>query len=419
MRIFIASVGVVAIAVALALLALGDAVTSLGVLVVSMVVVFGVVFGDEYSRRRTSATLASRTVDVRTTAPPVDTELEHRLEEVMAANVVVFSGGDPFDGWGAELGKGWQVSIDATRPGTDQHGKPRPVTPFEPADLHKAMTLAVRGAGIPDLAVHNRLFVRGTAADHVPGLVPDPMDRPASVVAPALIRKGIDQPQPDVRTYLCIEKTAWGGELVVTLYVRVAQIRGDLFIECHAYLLLPLRLGLTAVDHTPTDAFRMLWASFAAAAKATLPTLRSCVADLSREALKDFRHKRQRRADMRTARRKMPLDRGAEVSLRALAADDERVFTFAYTDEEMHLNALQRRVLDAIHDFLDQHGIDTTAFRKKQTNIVNNNTYTIGNVNSTNTQIGGQNTINNQNNQQSGSQGGGNPSSTPPPWAGP
>jgi hypothetical protein len=191
-RIISASAFAVAVVLALATLAVGEPVLSILVLLAAVAAVFGVVFADEYSRLRIRGSLASPGADVRALAPPVAPALEDRLEKVMDANVVVFKGGDPFVGGGKPVRGGWKISIDAARPGTDPQGNKRTVTPFEPTDLHKAMTLAVRGANIPNLEVQNRL------------------------------------------------------------YVRAAQIRNDLFIECHASVLLPLRAELTDVDHAPT-----------------------------------------------------------------------------------------------------------------------------------------------------------------------
>jgi hypothetical protein len=419
-RIIGASVFAGAVVLALAALFAGEAVLSVVLLLAAVAAVFGVVFADEYSRLQIRGSLASPGADVRTMAHPVAPALEDALEKIMDANVVVFTGGNPFVGGGKPVPGGWRISIDAARPGTDPQGNNRTVTPFEPTDLHKAMTLAVRGANIPNLEVHNRLFVAGASADSIPGLVPDPMNRPSSSVGKNEIRDGIEHPRPDARTYLCIDMTSWGGELVVTLYVRAAQIRTNLFIECHASVLLPLRAELTDIDHAPTGLAEMVWAAVVAAVRNTVPALQGSVGELLRAARADREYDRQRKKDMRDVRRNRPLDRGAGASLREVAAAEDRFFVFAYTDEEMHLDALQRRVLDAIHDFLDKHGVDTADFRQKQTNIVNNHTYTIGSIQSQLAQVGSNNTqtVNPTTGPGPGSPGGANPT-PPPPWAGP
>ena len=135
---------------------------------------------------------------------------------------------------------------------------------------------------------------------------------------------------------------------------------------------------------------------------------------LPQEVRREHRAARRRRKQLATAcraiRKHRPVSRGAGLSIRAAAADDERVFLFAYTDEEMHLNVLQRRILTAIETFLDQHGVDTADFHQKQTNIVNNHTYAIGAVNAQNAQVGSGNV-------QSNSTPGPPQPNNPAPWA--
>jgi hypothetical protein len=220
------------------------------------------------------------------------------------------------------------------------------------------------------------------------------------------VRLGIEKPRPDMRTYLCVEKMSWGGELAVNLYIRAAMVGGDLFIECHAYVLLPLRAELTAIDHMPTG-------SLETTVKALRETLGAC--KILRAMPQELRHEllaaRRRRKELadnhRAIRKHRRVSRGAGLSIRAAAAAGERVFLFAYTDEEMHLNALQRRILDAIEAFLDQHGVDTADFHTKQTNIVNNHTYAIGAVSGQSVVVGSGNVQNTNPPQQN----------DPAPWA--
>ena len=263
---------------------------------------------------------------------------------------------------------------------------------------------------MPNVEVHNRLFVAGHSAHAVPGLLPDELDRPATTVPLNAVRLGIEKPRPDIRTYLCVEKTSWSGELAVNLYLRAAMISGDLFIECHAYVLLPLRAELTAVDHTPTGSAEMTFRSVRDAFGA-YQVLRRLPHEVKREQVAARRRRKDLADTCRAIRKHRPVGRGAGLSIRAAAADDERVFLFAYTDELMHLNALQRRILNAIETFLDQHGVDTADFHQKQTNIINNHTYAIGSVNAQNAQVGSGNVQN--------SNSGSNPppQNDPPPWA--
>ncbi|WP_344077137.1 hypothetical protein [Luedemannella helvata] len=374
-------------------------------LIIAVAGVHLAVFFDRLSLYRTLGAMVSPVAQLRDLAPPLPARDEDRLDALNASNVVIFEGGNTFVALGRRLRDGWQMSLDATKPATDSNGNKRTVLPFTPADLHKAVTLAVRTAGVPGVEAHNRLFVASHSADAVPGLLPNQFGRPAATVPSNAVRLGIEKPRPDIRTYLCVEKTSWGGELVVNLYLRAAMVSGDLFIECHAFVLLPLRAELTTIDHMPTGAAEMIFRSARDALGATSAPRR-----MWHEVKWERRAARRRRKDLaeahRAIRKHRPVSRGAGLSIRAAAANDERVFLFAYTDESMHLNALQRRVLNAIEDFLDQHGVDTADFHQKQTNIVNNHTYEIGAVNAQHAQVGSGNVQNNT-----------PPQNDPAPWA--
>jgi hypothetical protein len=408
--------GALAVALLIALAAVGDQSFVLGLLavLVGMAGVFVAVLVERLRLYRVLGHLVAPQVPIRDLAPALPPETEKLLEELNTSNVVVFEGGDAFVAWGRRLRDAWQVSLDATKPATDSTGRKRTVVPFTPVDLHKAVTLAVRSAGVPNVEVHNRLFVAGTSTATVPGLLPDPFGRPAASVPSASVRLAIEQPRPDVRTYLCVEKTSWGGELAVNLYLRAALVSGDLFIECHAHVLLPLREELTAIDHMPSGGAEVTLRALREALGA-FTILRRVPGEVMRERGAGRRRRRAGAECRRAIRKNRPFNRGAGLSIRAAAAATERAYLFAYADEEMHLNALQRRILNAIATFLDQHGVDTADFNQKRTNIVNNHSYSIGAVNANQAVVGTGNTQNNQNNQ--AGQNNQSNQSDPAPWS--
>jgi hypothetical protein len=394
-RLRLSMAGVLAGALVLLLVAIGFRSAALLVLavLVGVVGVYLSVFFDRLALYRGLGEMVSPQAPMRDLAPALSAEDESRLEELNTSNVIIFEGGDAFIAWGRRLRDGWQMSLDATKPASVSSGNKRTVVPFTPADLHKAVTLAVRSSGIPHVDAHNRLFVAGHSTAAVPGLLPDELNRPATSVPPKSVRLGIERPRPDIRTYLCVEKTSWGGELAVNLYLRAAMVSGDLFIECHAYVLLPLRAELTTIDHMPSGSVEMTFRAMRDAFGA-YKVLRQLPTELKREHAAARRRRKDLADKYRAIRKNRPVSRGAGLSIRAAAAADERVFLFAYTDEEMHVNALQRRVLNAIEAFLEQHGVDTTDFNQKLTNIVNNHTYTIGSVNAQNAVVGSNNVQN-------------------------
>ncbi|WP_406074720.1 hypothetical protein [Micromonospora sp. NBC_01638] len=345
---------------------------------VGLVLPYVAVLATMVDAHRSAQRVNSTGPDLRLLARPTDPAVERRLDEVMTSNVVVFRGGWPFGGCGLPLGS-WVVDVDATKPAQDSAGNPRQVVPFDAVDLHRELTRTVRAAGIPGLRVHNRLFVGGTGVAAVPMLLPDPMDRPSARVASKALRLGIAKPRPDARTYLCIEKISWNGELVVSLFVRAGLVAGDLFVEGHAFVLLPVRAEMCALDRLARNTREILWYALRDTSRSAWRLLARSPLDLARIGFLHLERSRAVAADRRRVRRAQALDRGADVSIRDLAADRERIYLFAYADEEMTLNSLRRRVLTGIERFLDQHGVDTTQFNQEKSDIVNTN-YNIQNA---------------------------------------
>jgi hypothetical protein len=222
----------------------------------------------------------------------------------------------------------------------------------------------------------------------VPGLLPDETGPPNSIVEPATVRLGIDRPRPDARTYLCIEKSSWNGEIVTSLFVRVAMVNTELYTECYAYVLLPLRAELDMVDLAAARGLT----SFAAVVRATFRSaprrLWSSLDALLRGAGRRAQARAVLERKLRAIRQGRPVDRGAALSIRADAAGvDGGAFPF-HTDETKNLNTLERRILDTIRDFLDQHGIDTASFQPHETMIMNRHSTKIGNLLATNVTFG-------------------------------
>ncbi|MFG2047372.1 hypothetical protein ACGFIW_08095 [Micromonospora sp. NPDC048935] len=356
----------------------GDAVGGFAVAAVmtGLVLPYAVILATMLDAHRYAQRINSAGADLRDLVRPVDPRLERRLGEVMTGNVVVFRGGFPFGSCGLPLGS-WSIDVDATKPALDPAGNPRQVLPFDPIDLHRELTRTVRAAGIPDLRVHNRLFVGGTGMAAVPTLLPDPMDRPAARVSPQALRLGIARPRPDARTYLCMEKLSWNGELVVSLFVRAGLVAGDLFVEGHAFVLLPVRAEMCALDRLARNTREILWHAARDTFRSAWRQLGRSPLDLLRIGMLHLARSRALAVDRRRILRAQILDRGADTSIRALVADRNRIYLFALSDEESILNALRRRMLSGVEQFLDQHGVDTTQFTQQKSNIVNTN-YNIG-----------------------------------------
>jgi len=86
------------------------------------------------------------------------------------------------------------------------------------------------------------------------------------------------------------------------------------------------------------------------------------------------RRARQRREITQTLR----FDYGSSRSPRERAADERFQRYFQQLDRDMHVKIIERTVLAAIVDFLDDKGIDTTELVQRQTTILNNGVFVTG-----------------------------------------
>jgi hypothetical protein len=363
---------------------------------------FAVLLAYRLGGYRLAVAVRDQAVRPRDLAPRLDPSLESYLAAEMASNVVVFSGGAPFVGSGQLLAS-WKLNVNCTR-AAQPAGR---VGRFTAADLHKDLTLAARATGIPGLEVRNRLFVAGTAVTAVPGLLGDPLRRPGVNVSTAELKSGIVNPQPTMRTYLCLRKISWGGDLVVEVFVRVERTAAYLFVEHHAYVLLPLRTELCAAAFLPHD---VTGRAVRRSLRGTLGELLGSPAALVRDMTEAAGPGRIVGRQRKYAARSPIYDYGATTGLREQAASSERFATFQFADEDRDLGILRQAILESVFDFLQARGIDTSEFTRQQTSIVNNS-YSIGSITNGSHVFGPGGTVVQQ-------PGAANPPATPAaPWA--
>ncbi|MEU7866503.1 hypothetical protein [Dactylosporangium sp. NPDC049140] len=339
-----------------------------------------------YATRSRAHRILEAPGDPRESAPAIGDGAERRLAASAEANVVPFGGGIPFVGAGYRLER-WKVRIDTTKPGRDSGGRLKTVTPVRAEELQKALSIEVRRAGIPDIQVHNRLFVAGRATYQVAGLQPDREQAPSAAVERSEIRKAIEGSTEYARTYLCVEKDSWQGELVVTMFLRAVLFGTDLFVEFHAYVLLPLHPAIHAADDLPATVTGRLIAVVRAAVPDTVRLVRAAPGTVATMLRWRWLVARRLVRERRRARRVSSFNYGAAGGLRALLAAKQREWLFAYEDEDMHVQAVRTRVLKVITRYVEEHGIDTSDLERQQTRITTK-VFKIGDIRGRNVVIG-------------------------------
>jgi hypothetical protein len=348
---------------------------SAGTLFWSAMVLAGAVLGyfaligwHVFATRTRATRLVFGSPEPRDVARRLPEPVEQDLEAYAKSNVVVFGAGIPFVGAGQLLTR-WNVQIDTTKAAQDDKGRPRTVRPVNAEELQKALSVTVRKVGIDGIRVNNRLFVDGVRTDAVDGLLPDPEKPPSPVIARAEIRRAILHATDTARTYLCIEKPAWAGELVVTVFVRAVEYGSDLYVEFYAYVLLPLHPIVAAAETLPVS----LPGRAFLAARRTVPIglrlLRNAPRTLFVTARWRWYLARRPALQRREIRKSATFNYGAYGGIRAAVAARHRDRLFAYEDEERAVKSIRKEVLKVVTQYVSDHGIDTSELERQRTQI--------------------------------------------------
>ncbi|MFI1521015.1 hypothetical protein [Kitasatospora cineracea] len=321
-------------------------------------------------------------------APHAQPAEEKLLGEVAAqdrqGNVSVFAGFDPFLGYG-KLVSPWNFTIAVDRPDeqSDQ------VLPFTLAELNTEVTGVLRALGLPGVTVAERVFVNG--ADLAQGLdpalqrllLPRPDGRPRTDLPPDTLDRLREDGAGRARPYLMTTVSGWSGELVVGTVTRfsLSAARDLLFVEGGTTVLPPLRHWYHQVDHLldrPT--WRQLLTLLGTSAAAVPGRLLAAPAEALGRLAEGLAARRKQREQLRRIALGA-FNYGAELSIREAAAEPGFHRYFQQVDSQMYTKVVERRVLDALTDFLTDHQVDVSELRERQNVIYNGGIFTSGNAN--------------------------------------
>jgi hypothetical protein len=316
---------------------------------------------------------------------PSSPRVRKRIADIGArdrGNVTVYPGYSPFVGFGGQVSR-WSFVADLSKPAPGET-----VRRFVVKDLHDHVAAQVSALGLPGVTVDDRLFVSGedlldgSMPAVAPEILPDPLDAPRQQVGDHLIQRLWDTPQDRARPYLALRVTGWSGELVLTMFVRFVQQRDELlFVEAEYLLLAPLDRSHHSVDQlrerpTVRQVVRIAGEAFRPALIRQITSPYTVTKDLFRPVRGWFAERREQREiiDDRT------FNYGAPVAPRELAADRQYHRRFQEGDKDMYLKIIERRVLDSLETFFDQHGIDSSDIHERQMMILNAGLMVTGNA---------------------------------------
>ncbi|MBX7267047.1 hypothetical protein KIF24_14120 [Micromonospora sp. Llam7] len=304
------------------------------------------------------------------------------VDEAQRGNVTVYSGYVPFVGHGTPVA-GWSFALPI-RPAEHVVGPRRAdgdqvPTPFVVDELidHVRQRLAALDSDggadrLAGLVLQDRVFVVGRLLTDDARLLPVRQRMPRQHWTSEQVHQVAAHPQGAVRHYLCAMVPSWGGEVVASTFLHFSTDGRLLYLECARTVLEPPRLAYHDVDRlTEWLPASQLVQLLAAGSHALLTTAATAVGRLVDELVQTLRHQRRQARLRRLAGEDLGYDYGARAGARELAAGSDYHNYFQMLDAAKHLKVVERHVLAAIVDFLDDRGVDTTEFHSRQMMILN------------------------------------------------
>jgi hypothetical protein len=329
--------------------------------------------------------------------PPLMTDRLAQIADQMDGNTVVYSGYQPFVGSGVVLRR-WDLAqrlVRAEDPVVVAGGQSTPEAdrefarpPFSAGEIIDHVKTHIQDLaddpvperGLPSLTVSDKVFVAGT---EIANLRPD--------VSAAELAEIIRVPTAPARYYLACQVVSWRGELVTTVYVHIAVQGKALYVELYVTGLLPCEERFRVIDQVGGIGVKAI-ARAASRAMVEAPTMLAAAPIALARAFGD-KISVASLPDPHAGEVHKGYDYGARVGLREIGASVEERDHMQAQDIIKYGRIIERRVLAAILDFLEDRGVDVTEYRHRALTILNAGAVAIsgGTVNVEGDAIGTQN----------------------------
>ena len=308
-------------------------------------------------------------------AGKLNSYLESRLTDIAAGqsgNVVVYSDSrfSPFVGAGLDV-PGWSFTVRIDK-GKEQLGISLEPIRFRLEDLYEYVTNRIGGLGLDGLVIEDKLYVDGQEIRDDNRFLDTPFTRPYAEVERSLVKSFVDNPSQAVRYYKALRVESWKGELILSIFLRFAQVKSNLYAEANYFLLPPIHAKYHKVDAiipTPTLS-RVIRQIAKVSIQTPLYLLFSPLLTL-RHVLRGNARWQQRRHMERLIDRNAVFDYGARISIRESETSSEYRRYFQRLDKEMNFKLIEQQILDSITEFLDSKNIDTSDLQNRQQTILN------------------------------------------------
>ena len=203
----------------------------------------------------------------------------------------------------------------------------------------------------------------------------DPFGRPLTFST--ILENSIEEPAKPNRFYKRIEISGWKGELIVSIMLRFTKfelknLEKTLFIEAKYFLLPPLQGRFYEIDSIQFPAtfmqkvdllFQSLLISFIIWPLSFAQTVYKIFKPII-DYLKKI-------IDILIIKESPAFNYGSITSIRENFSDTYYRNYFQFLDKDMYLKVIENALFEGIIEFLDSKNIDTSEFKNKQSQIIN------------------------------------------------
>jgi len=282
-------------------------------------------------------------------------------------NVVVYKCFTPFVGAGVNLG-GWSFTTDVSRP-KEQVGTALKPVPFNIRELYSVIDSSVNSLGFRGLTNSDFLYVHGTDLRKDRIFLPELYGRPVQQVDQSIVEdhRGISDCR--IRHYKWIRVHDWNDELILSYFLRCSRQGNILFVETTRFLLTPLADEYRKVDVLLARNLRESLATMFYESVFIGPLYALCSQFmLFAKLIEGMQSERQKR---RLIKENPLFNYGVDQSIRERYSSKSFDHYFQKLDGRMYLQVLEKDILDATITFLDEHNINTSDIKERQTAILN------------------------------------------------
>ncbi len=303
-------------------------------------------------------------------------------------NVVFYSGYSPFVGSGLDIG-GWSfvVDIDKGKSILDKRLQP---SEFELTELYNAISNEINSLNIPNLTVHDKVFINGKNIRDNRDLLPNILGSPVNNIPQKYIDLAINNQLKDGRFYKVIQVVDWDGDLILTLFFRLQKNEKNLFVETNYYLLPPISSTFKSIDSIKVSSDFKDFIGFITLV--FIKTFSHSLLSLYKVfgyAKGVFSDGGQAKALHKLVETSPDYDYGANTSIREAISQTQYSQHFQKLDKERYFRMIEKRLFNQIGEFLVNKNIDAAEFKERETSIINQGVIvTGGNINSENIAVG-------------------------------